>query len=50
MALVTALNALEIGVGDEVLVGPYTFIASVNTIFAAGALADLRRYRSEQPS
>ena len=38
MALVTALNALEIGVGDEVLVGPYTFIASVNTIFAAGAL------------
>jgi dTDP-4-amino-4,6-dideoxygalactose transaminase len=38
MALVTALNALEIGVGDEVLVGPYTFIASVNAIFAAGAL------------
>lgn len=38
MALVTALNALEIGVGDEVLVGPYTFIASVNSIFAAGAL------------
>lgn len=38
MALITALNALEIGVGDEVLVGPYTFIASVNSIFAAGAL------------
>lgn len=38
MALVTALNALEIGVGDEVLVGPYTFIASINSIFAAGAL------------
>jgi dTDP-4-amino-4,6-dideoxygalactose transaminase len=38
MALVTALNALEIGVGDEVLVGPYTFIASVNAILAAGAL------------
>jgi perosamine synthetase len=38
MALVTALNALEIGVGDEVLVGPFTFIASVNAIFAAGAL------------
>lgn len=38
MALVTALKALEIGVGDEVLVGPYTFIASVNCIFAAGAL------------
>jgi len=38
MALVTALKALEIGVGDEVLVGPYTFIASVNAIFAAGAL------------
>ena len=38
MALVTALSALEIGVGDEVLVNPYTFIASVNCIFAAGAL------------
>jgi dTDP-4-amino-4,6-dideoxygalactose transaminase len=38
MALVTALTALEVGVGDEVLVGPYTFIASVNAIFAAGAL------------
>ena len=37
-ALITALNALDIGVGDEVLVGPYTFIASVSVIFLAGAL------------
>jgi perosamine synthetase len=38
MALVTALSALGIGVGDEVLVGPYTFIASVSTILQVGAL------------
>ncbi len=38
MALVTALNALEIGVGDEVLVGPYTFVATLDAIFLAGAL------------
>ena len=38
MSLVTALHALEVGVGDEVLVGPYTFIASVNVAFAVGAL------------
>ncbi len=37
-ALVTAINALDIGAGDEVLVGPYTFIASVSTIMLAGAL------------
>jgi dTDP-4-amino-4,6-dideoxygalactose transaminase len=37
-ALLTALNALDIGVGDEVLVGPYTFVASVSVIFLSGAL------------
>jgi dTDP-4-amino-4,6-dideoxygalactose transaminase len=37
-ALTTALDALDIGVGDEVLVGPYTFCASVMVIFLAGAL------------
>ncbi|MFO7904655.1 MAG: DegT/DnrJ/EryC1/StrS family aminotransferase [Planctomycetota bacterium] len=37
-ALITALDALDIGVGDEVLVGPYTFVASISVIFLAGAL------------
>ncbi len=37
-ALLTALNALDIGAGDEVLVGPYTFVASISTIMLSGAL------------
>lgn len=37
-ALLAALNALDIGVGDEVLVGPYTFIATLSVIFLSGAL------------
>jgi len=37
-ALLTSLHVLGIGVGDEVLVGPYTFIASIDAIFLAGAL------------
>jgi dTDP-4-amino-4,6-dideoxygalactose transaminase len=37
-ALFTALNALDIGAGDEVLVGPYTFVATVDAILLAGAL------------
>ncbi len=37
-ALITALTALDIGVGDEVLVGPYTFVASISVIFLVGAL------------
>ena len=37
-ALLTALNALDIGVGDEVLVGPYTFVASISVIMLSGAL------------
>ncbi len=37
-ALITALDALDVGVGDEVLVGPYTFVATISVIFLAGAL------------
>jgi dTDP-4-amino-4,6-dideoxygalactose transaminase len=37
-ALLTALNALDIGAGDEVLVGPYTFVASISVILLSGAL------------
>jgi len=37
-ALLTALHVLGVGVGDEVLVTPYTFIASIDVIFLSGAL------------
>jgi len=37
-ALITSLKSLGIGVGDEVLVGPYTFVASIGVIFLSGAL------------
>jgi perosamine synthetase len=37
-ALVTALNAMEIGPGDEVLVPPYTFVATVNAVLLQHAL------------
>jgi len=37
-ALITSLVQLGIGAGDEVLIPPYTFIASVQSIFQAGAM------------
>lgn len=37
-ALYTSLNALEVGPGDEVLVPPYTFMATVNVVFMHYAL------------
>lgn len=37
-ALLTALNVLGVDAGDEVLVSPYTFIATYNVIFAHKAL------------
>jgi perosamine synthetase len=37
-ALLTALHCLDVGIGDEVLVTPYTFIATMQVIFLNGAL------------
>lgn len=37
-ALVTALAALDVGPGDEVLVPPYTFVATINAVLAHHAL------------
>lgn len=37
-ALITALAALDVGPGDEVLVPPYTFIATVNAVLLHHAL------------
>jgi dTDP-4-amino-4,6-dideoxygalactose transaminase len=37
-ALLTALHILDIGVGDEVIVSPYTFIATYNVVFGSCAL------------
>ncbi|MBM4091148.1 MAG: DegT/DnrJ/EryC1/StrS family aminotransferase, partial [Planctomycetes bacterium] len=37
-ALFTALSALDIGAGDEVLVSAYTFVATVDAILLVGAL------------
>lgn len=37
-ALLTSLNVLDIGPGDEVLVPPYTFAATINVVFMQHAL------------
>ena len=38
-ALVAALEALDVGPGDEVLTSPFTFVATLNAILEAGAVA-----------
>lgn len=37
-ALLASLYALDVGIGDEVLVTPYTFVATIQVIFLSGAL------------
>lgn len=38
MGLATALKALDVGPGDEVVVPPYTFIASASSVLMVGAV------------
>ncbi len=37
-ALITAINQLDIGAGDEVIVPPYTFIATIDAVLMNGAM------------
>jgi dTDP-4-amino-4,6-dideoxygalactose transaminase len=37
-SLMTALHVLDVGVGDEVIVSPYTFIATYNVVLCSNAL------------
>ncbi|MHC4228637.1 MAG: DegT/DnrJ/EryC1/StrS family aminotransferase, partial [Planctomycetota bacterium] len=37
-SLLTALHVLDVGVGDEVIVSPYTFIATYNVVIGSAAL------------
>ena len=37
-ALITALRSLNVGAGDEVIVPPYTFIATIDAILMVGAM------------
>ncbi len=37
-ALFTSLNAMDVGPGDEVIVPPYTFVATVNAVLLQNAL------------